>query len=138
MTIEKCINEFDVDDVIFEEGSTGRELFVVLDGQVFGTTSSTFVTAPISGRVTDIAIDPNSADTVYAATAQGGLWRSLNAGADWEPLTDFAASLACGSVTVDPSAVDGLPLVLDIPVAIQAWEPDYPASTSNATTPASR
>lgn len=32
--IEKCINEFDVDDVIFEEGSTGRELFVVLDGQV--------------------------------------------------------------------------------------------------------
>jgi CRP-like cAMP-binding protein len=34
MTIEKCINEFGVDDVIVEEGSTGRELFVVLDGQV--------------------------------------------------------------------------------------------------------
>ena len=34
MTIEKCITEFDVDDVIFEEGSTGRELFVVLDGEV--------------------------------------------------------------------------------------------------------
>ena len=34
MTIEKCINEFDVGDVIFEEGSTGRELFVVLEGKV--------------------------------------------------------------------------------------------------------
>jgi CRP-like cAMP-binding protein len=34
MTIEKCINVFDVDGVIFEEGSTGRELFVVLDGEV--------------------------------------------------------------------------------------------------------
>jgi CRP/FNR family cyclic AMP-dependent transcriptional regulator len=34
MTIEKCINEFSVGDVIFEEGSTGRELFVVLEGQV--------------------------------------------------------------------------------------------------------
>jgi CRP/FNR family transcriptional regulator, cyclic AMP receptor protein len=34
MAIEKCINEFDVDDVIFEEGTTGRELFVVLDGKV--------------------------------------------------------------------------------------------------------
>lgn len=34
MTIEKCINAFGVDDVIFEEGSTGRELFVVLEGEV--------------------------------------------------------------------------------------------------------
>ncbi len=34
MAIEKCINEFEVDDVIFEEGSTGRELFVVLEGKV--------------------------------------------------------------------------------------------------------
>lgn len=34
MAIEKCINEFGVGDVIFEEGSTGRELFVVLEGEV--------------------------------------------------------------------------------------------------------
>src|SRR5436309_15994004 len=34
MTIEKCINELGVDDVMCEEGSTGRELFVVLDGEV--------------------------------------------------------------------------------------------------------
>jgi CRP/FNR family cyclic AMP-dependent transcriptional regulator len=34
VAIEKCINEFDVEEVIFEEGSTGRELFVVLDGEV--------------------------------------------------------------------------------------------------------
>lgn len=34
MAIENCINEFDIGDVIFEEGSSGRELFVVLDGKV--------------------------------------------------------------------------------------------------------
>jgi CRP/FNR family transcriptional regulator, cyclic AMP receptor protein len=34
MAIEKCINEYSVGDVIFEEGSSGRELFVVLDGEV--------------------------------------------------------------------------------------------------------
>ena len=34
MTIEKCINDYDVGDVIFEEGSSGRELFVVLEGKI--------------------------------------------------------------------------------------------------------
>ena len=34
MAIEKCVNEYDVGHVIFAEGSTGRELFVVLSGQV--------------------------------------------------------------------------------------------------------
>ena len=34
MAIEKCVNEFGANDVIFEEGSTGRELFVVLDGKI--------------------------------------------------------------------------------------------------------
>ena len=34
MAIEKCINEYDVADVIFEEGSTGRELYVVLEGKI--------------------------------------------------------------------------------------------------------
>jgi CRP-like cAMP-binding protein len=34
MTIEKCISDYDAQHVIFEEGSTGHELFVVLDGQV--------------------------------------------------------------------------------------------------------
>jgi CRP/FNR family cyclic AMP-dependent transcriptional regulator len=34
MAIEKCINEYGVGDVIFEEGSMGRELYVVLEGQI--------------------------------------------------------------------------------------------------------
>lgn len=34
MTIEKCIDEYDASEIVFEEGSTGRELFVVLDGKI--------------------------------------------------------------------------------------------------------
>jgi hypothetical protein len=79
---------------------------VVRAGQVFSTTPTTFVTAPISGRVTAIAIDPNDVQTIYAATAQGGLWKSANGGRDWEPKSDYTPSLACGSVTVDPSVTD--------------------------------
>jgi photosystem II stability/assembly factor-like uncharacterized protein len=77
---------------------------VVRDGQVFGI--SGFTVAPISGRVTDIAIDPHDPQTLYVATAQGGLWKSVNGGRDWDPKTDSEISLACGSVTVDPSVLD--------------------------------
>jgi CRP/FNR family transcriptional regulator, cyclic AMP receptor protein len=34
MAIEKCIKEYGAGEVIFQEGSTGRELYVVLDGEV--------------------------------------------------------------------------------------------------------
>lgn len=34
MAIEKCINEYGASEIIFEEGTIGRELFVVLEGKV--------------------------------------------------------------------------------------------------------
>ncbi len=41
----------------------------------------------IGGRVLDIAVDPSAADTIYVATATGGVWKSTDAGAtmlrDW-------------------------------------------------------
>jgi hypothetical protein len=78
---------------------------VVRDGQVFATGGG-YTTAPISGRVTDFAIDPNDTNTIYAATAQGGVWKSTNGGLDWDPKSDFTLSLASGCVTVDPSVTD--------------------------------
>lgn len=34
----------------------------------------------IGGRVVDLVVDPNTPDTVYAAAASGGIWRSTDAG----------------------------------------------------------
>lgn len=67
------------------------------NGQTAGT-----VTA-VSGRTTAIAVDPTNADTVYVGTAQGGLYRSLDGGANWSPLLDDALSLAIGAIAVAPS-----------------------------------
>jgi CRP/FNR family transcriptional regulator, cyclic AMP receptor protein len=75
MAIEKCINEFDVDDVIFEEGSTGRELFVVLEGQVDiakmnGTGKNVIVTlgkGEFFGEMAVIDGSPRSATAIAAA-----------------------------------------------------------------------
>ena len=63
-----------------------------------------------AGRVTGLAIDPSdpSGNTVYAAGASGGVWKTTNflttspAGPTWIPLTDFGPTTAVniGSITV--------------------------------------
>jgi CRP/FNR family transcriptional regulator, cyclic AMP receptor protein len=74
MTIEKCITEFDVDDVIFEEGSTGRELFVVLDGEVeiakvSGPTRTTIVKLGKGEFFGEMAVIDGSARSATAIAA---------------------------------------------------------------------
>lgn len=56
----------------------------------------------VSGRVTAIAVDPTDSNIVYVGTAQAGLYRTLDGGANWTPLMDSAKSLAVGAVTIDP------------------------------------
>ena len=58
-----------------------------------------------SGRLTTIAVHLNTGGgyTIYVGGAQGGVWRSINDGASWTPLTDTQCSLAMGSIAVDPT-----------------------------------
>jgi hypothetical protein len=61
--------------------------------------------SPVSGRVSAIAVDPIHRNIVYAAGAQGGVWKTLNAHAAkplWVPLTDHEPSLAVGAMAIDP------------------------------------
>ncbi|HEY7017774.1 MAG TPA: hypothetical protein VH297_04845 [Gaiellaceae bacterium] len=39
----------------------------------------------IGGRVTDIVVDPDHADTIFVASAGGGIWKSTDAGATYTP-----------------------------------------------------
>lgn len=59
--------------------------------------------APVSGRVTAVAIDPGDPDTAYVGTAQGGLYQTRDGGATWTALMDSAITLAVGSLELDPS-----------------------------------
>ena len=42
----------------------------------------------MSGRIADIAIDPENENTWYVAVGSGGVWKTTNAGTTWNPLTD--------------------------------------------------
>ncbi|MEA2204383.1 MAG: hypothetical protein QOE77_1159, partial [Blastocatellia bacterium] len=56
-----------------------------------------------SGRTTAIAVHPSNANIAYVGTAQGGVYRTLDGGANWTQLFDSAQSLAIGSIAIAPS-----------------------------------
>jgi photosystem II stability/assembly factor-like uncharacterized protein len=58
---------------------------------------------PVSGRTVAIAVHPTNPDIVYVGAAQGGVYRSLDGGANWTPIFDNAMSLAIGSLALAPS-----------------------------------
>lgn len=77
MTIEKCINEYDASEIIFEEGSTGRELFVVLEGKVDivktnGESQTTIVSLGKGEFFGEMAVIDGSARSATAIAAAGG------------------------------------------------------------------
>jgi photosystem II stability/assembly factor-like uncharacterized protein len=39
---------------------------------------------------------------MYSAAAQGGVWKTVDGGLNWIPVTDNLSTLACGDVVVDP------------------------------------
>ena len=53
----------------------------------------------VSGRITGLAV---TGGTIYAGGADGGVFRSLNNGATWTPLTDGVPTLSVGDLRVAP------------------------------------
>ena len=62
--------------------------------------------SPVTGRITAIAVDPSdtTGNTVLIGGADGGIWRSTDAGATWTAVGDQNASLAMGSIAFAPSS----------------------------------
>lgn len=55
----------------------------------------------VGGRIRSIALHPTKPDWVYIGAANGGIWRTTNAGENWEPLMDFENSSSMGQVEID-------------------------------------
>jgi photosystem II stability/assembly factor-like uncharacterized protein len=59
----------------------------------------------IGGRVLDLAIDPRDRETIYAATASGGVFRSTDAGRTFHPRWPDDEVQPVGSVAITPDGV---------------------------------
>jgi len=79
-----------------------------MDGGQIGQTATT---RDMSGRIADVAVDPNNTDHWLVAGAFGGIWETTNgsnASTVWAPRTDSQPSLAMGAIAFalsDPSIV---------------------------------
>ncbi|HET7529464.1 MAG TPA: hypothetical protein VFJ98_00735 [Mycobacteriales bacterium] len=60
----------------------------------------------LSGRVTAIATTPRRPDQVWVGAADGGVWKSTDAGKSWTPTFDRQGTLAIGGIAVDPTDPD--------------------------------
>ena len=58
--------------------------------------------AVTSGRVMTIAVDPTNKSTIYIGAASGGVWKTTNGGASWQPIFDKQGSFSIGWITIDP------------------------------------
>ena len=56
-----------------------------------------------SGRIADIAVNPNNTSQYYLAVASGGVWKTNNAGNTYTPIFDGQGSYYVGCVTIDPN-----------------------------------
>ncbi len=56
-----------------------------------------------SGRIADIAVNPNNFSEYYIASAAGGVWKTTNKGITFEPLFDDQGSFSIGCVSIAPS-----------------------------------
>jgi len=78
-----------------EEGASAPDLLDGLSYRLIG---------PVAGgrvaRVTGVAGDPL---TYYAATASGGVWKSVDGGMEWESVFDDQTTSSTGSIAVAPS-----------------------------------
>ncbi|WP_026451934.1 T9SS type A sorting domain-containing protein [Aequorivita capsosiphonis] len=55
------------------------------------------------GRITDVAIAPDSDDHLYVATATGGIFRSYDRGVNWTPIFDEVSKPSIGDIAIAPS-----------------------------------
>ena len=53
------------------------------------------------GRINVVVQDPNTATTYYAGAPAGGIWKSLDSGSTWTPLSDELGQIGVSGIAVD-------------------------------------
>lgn len=73
-------------------------------GTVSGLPARNIGSAQMSGRISAVtAVNDNGRLTVFAGSASGGVWKSINGGTTFKPVFDLQSVQSIGAVAVDPA-----------------------------------
>lgn len=75
----------------------------VNSGLVSGLAFRNIGPAMASGRIGDIAVNPENPSEYYLAVASGGVWKTDNHGNTFYPIFDNEGSYSIGCITIDPN-----------------------------------
>ena len=64
--------------------------------------------ANAGGRIRAVLISPVNPSRIWIGSAGGGVWRSDDAGATWQPMNNLLTALSIGSMALDPADVNHL------------------------------
>jgi len=53
------------------------------------------------GRVNVVCVTPSNPNTIYFGAPAGGIWKSINSGVSWTPLTDYLPQIGVSGIAVD-------------------------------------
>ena len=67
------------------------------------STSSINQTAPWYGRVNAIEVHPANSNIIYVGTPFGGLWKTVDGGLNWTPLTDGLPTIGISDIAIHPA-----------------------------------
>ena len=59
--------------------------------------------AAYSGRISDLAVNPENHSEYYVGVASGGLWKTTNQGTTFEPIFDDQPVFSIGCLAIDPN-----------------------------------
>lgn len=62
--------------------------------------------AIFDGRMSDVEGVPGDPSIVYAASASGGLWKTVNGGITWKPIFERQGTLSIGDIALEPNNPD--------------------------------
>lgn len=90
--------------LLFASGAPGQQPVRYDPGTISGLSARNIGSATMSGRIAAVAAVKESGRlTVFAGSASGGVWKSINGGTNFKPVFDEQPVQSVGAITIDPS-----------------------------------